>query len=180
MSVPVFVGIVLGKSMPHFAWFGPGNLIGATTDTHTEKLVVGGLCSSWKRTPTMQTKNSAPLLYTLQGEGVLAGVHGFSVREPSQVAITLEEEAVVASFCIYHSVLCILLSWTRERLCHAFGPYPKKVLLFPWDWGNKVLDMAMRMPTIPMFTQDLIYFPQKWTLKSHRLKWDTCILNRYP
>lgn len=42
MLAPVFVGIVLGKSVPHPAWFGSGNLIGATTDTHTEKLVVVG------------------------------------------------------------------------------------------------------------------------------------------
>lgn len=44
-----------------------------------KKLVVGRLCSSWKKTPTMQPKNSAPLLYPLQGGGVQAGVHGRSL-----------------------------------------------------------------------------------------------------
>lgn len=46
MSAPVFVGIALGTRVPYPAWFGPGNLIGATTDTQTENLVVGSLCSS--------------------------------------------------------------------------------------------------------------------------------------
>lgn len=35
--------------MLHLVWFGPENQTGATTDAHTEKLVLGGPCLPWRR-----------------------------------------------------------------------------------------------------------------------------------